>query len=164
MTGKKKAQEVLQPKEKKKIGRPTKYTPELGEEICDAIASSELGLVHLVDSHPHWPHRATIFIWMRKHPEFRDMYTRAKEDQVEVSVEHMQEIMNEPHKYEDLETGFIKLDHNMLRLKMDAIKWQASKLKPRKFGDAKVEEANNDLHEDVIQRKHDLDERNKKEF
>lgn len=153
------------PKDLLKAGRPSKYTPELGAEICDAIASSELGLCHLVDMNPHWPMRSTIFLWRRTQPLFSDMYTRAKEDQTEVCVEHMQEIMNEPHKYQDLETGFIKLDHHMLRLKMDAIKWQAAKLKPRKFGETKTEEAQSkDVHDDAIKRKSELDERNKREF
>ena len=150
---------------KNKGGRPTKYTKELGEEICSAIASSELGLVHLVDSNPHWPERSTIFLWRRKHKEFSDNYTRAKEEQVEVSVEYMQEIMNEPHKYQDLETGITKLDHNMLRLKMDAIKWQAAKLKPKKYGDTKLQESiNNELDEDCKKRYQEMDERNRKNF
>ena len=155
MTGKKKAQDV--PKVKKPIGRPTKYTKEIGQQICDAVASSELGLIHLVNANPHWPDRATIYMWRRKHPEFRDNYTQAKEDQTEVCVEYMQEMMNEPHKYVDEETGYTRLDVPMLRLKMDAIKWQASKLKPKKY-------ASNVLHEDVLKRKDELDERNKKEF
>ena len=152
-------------KEPKKIGRPTQYNETIADEICDAIASSELGLCHLVDQNPHWPCRQQIFIWRRKYKEFDDKYTHAKEAQVEVSVEHMQEIMNEPHKYEDLETGFIKLDHNMLRLKMDAIKWQASKLKPKKFGDTKEQEPQNSaLDEDCKKRYGDMDKRNRKEY
>lgn len=153
------------PKDYKKFGRPSMYTPELADEICDAIASSELGLCHLVDMNPHWPTRQHIFIWRRRYPEFDDKYVRAKEAQVEVSVEHMQEIMNEPHKYQDLETGIMKLDHNMLRLKMDAIKWQASKLKPKKFGDVKDQvPANNEIDEDCKKRMKELDDRNCKEF
>jgi hypothetical protein len=136
-------------------GRPTLYTPELADEICEAVASSELGLCHLVDKNPHWPHRANIFIWMRKYPDFRNKYTKAKEDQVEVSVEHMQEIMNEPHKYKDLETGLEKIDVPMLRLKMDAIRWQAGKLKRKKYGDEKQEnpeEQIKPLHDEAIER------------
>lgn len=162
---KKKMPEELIPKHLKKSGRPTMYTPELADEICDAIASSELGLCHLVDQNPHWPERQIIFIWRRRHPEFDDKYTRAKEAQVEVSVEHMQEIMNEPHKYEDYETGVIKIDHSMLRLKMDSIKWQASKLKPKKFGDNKVQELiNTEVDEDCKKRYADMDKKNRKEF
>ena len=121
----------------KKTGRPTKYTVELGDEICAAIASSELGLMHLCNANPHWPDRATIFTWRRINEEFRHKYTKAKEEQTEVTVEYMQELMNEAHHYEDKETGKIRVDVPMLRLKMDTMKWQAGKLKPKKFGDAK---------------------------
>lgn len=164
MTKKKKPEELI-PKPLKKIGRPTKYTPELADEICDVIATSELGLMHLCNARSHWPDRANIFLWLRKYPEFRDKYTKAKEDQVEVSVEYMQELMNEPHKWIDEETGVQKLDHNMMRMKMDAIKWQASKLKPKKFGDAKEQETSNtDIDEDCKKRIKEMDERNRKEF
>jgi len=159
MTKKKKPEDLM------KVGRPTKYTPELGEEICAAIACSELGLIHLVNANPHWPARSTIFMWIRIYPEFKDKYTRAKEDQVEVSVEYMQELMNEPHKWYDEETGLQKLDHNMMRMKMDAIKWQAAKLKPKKFGDAKDQELpNTELDEDCKKRYAEMDKRNRKDY
>ncbi len=152
-------------KEAKKLGRPTMYTSELGDEICEVVASSELGLCHLVDQNPHWPARATIFIWRRKYKDFREKYTRAKEDQTEVSVEYMQEIMNEPHIYIDLETGFQKVDVGMLKVKMDAIKWQAGKLKPKKFGEVKNQEPiNNEVDEDCKKRYQEMDEKNKKDY
>lgn len=164
MTKKKKPEELI-PKHLKKSGRPTMYTSELANEICDAIASSELGLCHLVDQNPHWPERQVIFIWRRKHPEFDDKYTKAKEDQVEVSVEHMQEIMNEPHKYIDMQTGHMKVDTGMLRLKMDAIRWQAGKLKPKKFGESKEQELpNTAVADDCKKRYSEMDKINRKEF
>lgn len=159
----KKAQDV--PKPKKPIGRPTGYNDKIADEICDAIASSEKGLAHLCEANPHWPARQHIFVWLRKYPAFYDKYTRAKESQVEVCVDYMQELMNEPHKFVDEETGFTRLDVPMLRTKMDAIKWQAGKLKPKKYGENRNEEIGNGLiHEDIVKRKHELDEKNKKEF
>lgn len=153
------------PKDLKPKGRPTKYTPELGKEIGDAIASSELGLIHLVNANPHWPDRATIFKWRTLHPDFGDIYTRAKEEQCEVVVEYMQEVMSEPHKWKDPETGLCKIDVPMLRLKMDTMKWHASKLKPKKFGDTKDQEPQNtSLDEDCKKRYGDLDKRNRKEY
>lgn len=116
-------------------GRPSKYTPELADEICAAIASSELGLVHLVNQNPHWPDRATIFTWRRVHEEFRNKYAQAKEEQCEVVVEYMQEVMSEPHTYIDFNSGQMRVDVPMLRLKMDTMKWHASKLARKKFGD-----------------------------
>lgn len=153
------------PKDFKKLGRPTLYSPQLADEICDAIASSELGLCHLVDQNPHWPERQVIFIWRRKYPDFNDKYAKAKEDQTEVCVEHMQEIMNEPHKYIDAETGYQKIDTGMLRLKMDAIRWQAGKLKPKKFGDAKEQvPVHTEIDEDNKRRMKEMDERNRKPY
>lgn len=148
-----------------KAGRPTTYDFKLAKEICDATASSELGLFHLCEQNPHWPARSTIYLWLRTHKEFSEIYTKAKEDQTEVSVGYMQEMMNESHKYEDRETGQIRCDVPMMRLKMDAIKWQAAKLKPRKYGDFKQEElSNTDIHEDSMKRKQEMDEKYKKEF
>jgi hypothetical protein len=145
-------------------GRPSSYTPEMGQEIADAIASSELGLIHLVNANPHWPDRATIFTWTRKQPHFHDLYYKAKEEQTETIVEYMQEVMAEPHKIVDEVTGKIKTDVPMLRLKMDTMKWHVAKLKPKKFGEMKTEEvANSDLHEDTMKRKAELDERNRKD-
>jgi len=173
MTGKKKAQDApkltkqkakVDKAPKRPIGRPTDYNDQIAEEICASIAASERGLIYLCEQNPHWPCRAQIFVWLRRYPEFADQYARAKEYQVEVSVDYMQELMNEPHKYVDEETGYTRLDVAMVRAKMDAIKWQAGKLKPKKYGDAKIEDASNVLHEDVIKRKDELDERNKKEF
>ena len=163
MTKKKKPEELI-PKHLKKSGRPSSYTKALGEEIAGAIASSELGLIHLVNLNPHWPDRATIFTWRRTNPEFGNLYTKAKEDQTEVVVEYMQEVMNEPHKFVDQETGATKVDVPMLRLKMDTMKWHASKLKPKKFGDKTEELQSTTIHDDAVKRKHELEEKNRKEF
>lgn len=164
MTKKKKPEELI-PKHLKKSGRPSSYTKALGEEIAGAIASSELGLIHLVNLNPHWPDRATIFTWRRTNPEFGNLYTKAKEDQTEVVVEYMQEVMNEPHKWVDEETGKTRVDVPMLRLKMDTMKWHAAKLKPKKFGDAKEQvPVHTEIDEENKRRMQEMDERNRKPY
>ena len=50
------------------------------------------------------------------------------------------------------------------RVRIDTRKWLASKLVPRMYGDAKEPEMQKAIHEDVLKRKDELDERNKKEF
>lgn len=152
-------------KEPKKMGRPTQYTLELAEEICSAIASSDVGLVHLVEANPHWPHRVTIFEWRRVHPEFGNMYALAKKEQTDVVVEYMHELMSEPHKIFDSETGTTKIDVPMLRLKIDTLKWHVAKLKPNKYGDYKQQDSiNPEVDEDIKKRYRDMDEKNKKAF
>ena len=151
------------PKNLKKQGRPTLYTPELADEICEAVATNACGLTTLIKAHPHWPVKANIYIWLRKYQSFRDHYTRAKEEQVEVSVDLMQEMMDDEHHFQD-DKGQIRIDVQMLRVKVDAIKWQAGKLKPKKYGEGRVEEQNNALLEESTKLKHELDEKNRKAF
>jgi hypothetical protein len=117
-------------------------------------------LQHIVDRNPHWPDRSTIFLWRRIHVEFAHRYTKAKEDQTEVCVEYMQELMNEPHKY-IAEDGQQRTDVPLMRLKMDAIKWQAAKLKPKKYGDIKaLEVINSELDDDIKKRYADVKKEN----
>lgn len=125
-----------------KMGRPTKYTPELADEICDAIASSQDGLSKLCDQNPHWPHRANIFIWLRKYTDFRDKYTIAKQEQAQVDVDVLQELMNESHHYQD-ELGNERVDVHMLRVKIDTIKWKACKLLPKQYGNNDKDDKSN---------------------
>lgn len=146
-------------------GRPTLYTEELAEEICQGIASTNEGLQALCDRNSHWPDRATIFIWMRKYSEFFNRYTKAKEHQAEVQVDYMLALANEPHKYIDSETGQERTDVPMLRVKMDAIKWQASKLAMKRYGDkTETVVTNPELLQDSLDRKNKLDEKNKKDY
>lgn len=151
------------PKDRLKMGRPTLYTPELGDEICEVIASHKEGLTSLCAKRDHWPAPANIFIWLRRYPDFREKYAQAKSEQVEVSINYMQEMMEEPHHFVD-DNGNNRVDVPMLRVKIDAIKWKASKLQPKKYSDSKNEEIKNDLLEESIKLKHELDEKNKREY
>jgi hypothetical protein len=152
-----------EPSSSKKLGRPTLYTEALAQEICEVVATHPNGLTTLCNERPHWPHVANVYIWLRKYQSFRDSYTKAKEEQVEVSVDLMQTMMDEDHHFKDAE-GNTRVDVGMLRVKVDAIKWQAGKLKPKKYGDSKNEEINKEIDADVFARKHALDEKNKKEY
>lgn len=148
-----------------KIGRPSKYTPELAKEICDAIATSTLSLNELADMHDHWPIAANIWRWRNTNSVFRSMYTKAKKEQVDVSIDFMQQLINEPHKNIDPATGRQIIDVPMLRVKIDAIKWKAAKLMPRDWGDNKdLEATNTELTEDIKKRQSEMDERNRKDF
>jgi hypothetical protein len=140
------------PKDFLKNGRPTLYNEKIADEICAAIASSEKGLYHLVQQYPHWPQRQQIFVWLQKHPEFADKYYKAKENQAEVITDYMQSLVDETHKTVDV-NGNVKIDVPLLKLKIDSLRWHASKLKPKRFGEAKVQEPlNNEMDDDIKRR------------
>ena len=123
-------------KEKNKGGAPTKYNQEVADKICSEITkgkslakiSSEMGFCS-----------TNVFRWLRTHEEFCNNYTRAKEEQAELFAEQIIEISDEnidKDVFGKRDAGHV--NHN--RLRVDARKWVASKLKPKKYGDAiKVE-------------------------
>lgn len=120
-------------------GRPTDYTPELGEEICEAIASTGHGLPTLCKQNSHWPNRSSIFLWLRKYPEFSDRYHKAKKDQVSALVDDILEISDDSSQdvLED-EEGNVRFNSEFAarsRLRVDTRKWIAAKLVPRLYGD-----------------------------
>lgn len=122
-----------------KVGRPTDYTPELGEKICLAISTSEMGLHRLKKLHPDWfPDVSTIFYWIAKHEEFSKQYTRAKEIQAELIFEKIIEISDDSSGDEMVtKEGAIENREfvNRSKLRVDSRKWQLSKLLPKKYGE-----------------------------
>jgi hypothetical protein len=58
-------------------GRPSKYTPELGAEVCERIARGETieGMAELA----HMPSSTTIYRWRVEKDEFREAFARARE-------------------------------------------------------------------------------------
>ncbi len=129
--------------EKNKGGRPTDYSIELAQEICDAVASSSKGIKALCKENPHFPDRSNVFVWLRKHPEFQDLYARAKRDQIEVLIDDIIEISDDSsndtltredkygESYEVCNNEWV----NRSRLRVDTRKWLASKLVPKLYGD-----------------------------
>lgn len=125
--------------EKNKGGRPTDYSIELAEEICDTIASSSKGIKKLCRENEHWPSYMTIYRWLRKHKEFCDLYTQAKRDQIQVYVDEIIEISDES-SHDDLvnKNGDVYCNSewiNRSRLRVDTRKWLAAKLVPRLYGE-----------------------------
>ena len=123
----------------KKMGRPTKYTPELAEEICEAIATSSDGLTKLCKLNPHWPVRSKIMKWRLKHKDFGDKYARAKQNQVESLIDEILEIADDSsNDFVINENGKVVANHDHIsrsKLRIDTRKWIAGKLAPRLYGD-----------------------------
>ena len=118
------------------MGRPTDYSQDLADEICDRIASGQ-PLVRICKDE-HMPHVTTVYRWLNKRADFCDMYTKAKDASADTLAEEIQDIADSiPMETTDKE-GNTKFDPayiNWMRLRVDARKWVAAKLKPRKYGD-----------------------------
>lgn len=84
-----------------------------------------------------------MFLWLGKDPVFVEQYARAREEQADTYADEIVAIADEPpdlveKRNEDGETVEVALDSAAIarqRLRIDARKWVASKLKPKKYGD-----------------------------
>ena len=125
---------------KAKMGRPSDYTPEIGAAICERLADGEsLKSICAADD---MPCKASVYLWLGKHPEFMDMYTRAREDQADTLADEIVQIADDGKNDTYVtEAGQEVVNHDHIarsRLRVEARKWVAAKLKPKKYGD-KVE-------------------------
>ena len=117
-------------------GRPSDYSEDFAAEICARISAGE-PLVRICRD-DHMPHVVTVYRWLSRIPEFRNMYTQAKEEQADTLAEEIQDIADQmPMETTDKEgnTRFDPAYINWMRLRVDSRKWVAAKLKPRKYGD-----------------------------
>lgn len=121
------------------MGRPTEYTKEIGDEICEIIATSNKGLSTICKDE-RMPCRATIHNWLKTNETFLDNYTRAKQDQADFLVDEMLEIADtcRPGTKKVIKpTGEEVTEGDMIersKLMVDTRKFIASKLKPKKYG------------------------------
>ncbi len=105
--------------------RETWYTVELGEEVCDLVAGGKN--LHSISLMEGFPSASTMYKWRDEHSDFATKYARACEDRADARAEKIDEITDR------MLNGELKAD--VARVAIDALKWQAGKEKPRRYGD-----------------------------
>lgn len=129
----------------KKSGRPTLYSDELGDIICEQIANAvSLSTICKADD---MPAERTVYKWRREIDVFMHNYARAREDQGDKLAEDILSIADDgTNDYmDDLgeEAGAAyKLNGEHLqrsKLRIDSRKWLASKFN-RAFSDRVITE------------------------
>lgn len=110
------------------MGRPSIFTPELADEICEFLETG--GTLTAFCEKNGAPSYETIRRWLRDNEEFRAKYARAREESAHASAELIQNLAKKA------ETG--DLDSNAARVAIDAHKWLAGKRKPKVYGDRQI--------------------------
>lgn len=128
----------------KKMGRPSLRTPELIDEICLRIAAGR-SLIS-ISKDEDMPDHATIWRWIHAEEDFRDRYARAIQSR---AIHHAEEISE---TIQQVKRGEIPPDVG--RVTIDGMKWVASRLLPKVYGDKQIVEANvthtHQLHLDAL--------------
>jgi hypothetical protein len=113
---------------KNKGGRPSTYSHELVTDFCKLLAIGNT--LRSLCATDRFPTATTIYDWLEKFPEFAEQYARARSQQ----ADHYAEMI--------IDEAFGASDASIGRLRMDALKWAASKIAPKKYGD-KIEVESN---------------------
>jgi hypothetical protein len=123
------------------MGRESEFTQAIADTICEKIANGE-SLRSIVKS-DDMPAQSTVFKWLSENKYFSEQYARAREAQADKMADEILSIaddgLNDTYLDED---GNKRTDHDVIarsRLRVDARKWLASKMAPKKYGD-KVEQ------------------------
>lgn len=119
-------------------GRKSEYTQEVADTICDRLAEGES--LRAICRDEAMPAMSTVFKWLTQQPTFAEQYTRAREEQAEALADEIVAIADEvdvsvKHEGEDVKLALDATSVARNRLRVEARKWAASKLKPKKYGD-----------------------------
>ena len=113
-------------------GRPkgsNTYTPEIGEAICERMVDGES--LRSICKDTKMPHKATVLRWLKDGTgaeDFCAQYARARELQADTLAADIIDIAD----------NAIQATVNQDRLRIDARKWYAAKMRPRVYGDKTI--------------------------
>lgn len=127
------------------------YDPEIGEHICERIATEPVSLGRIVadgkkpESYgARMPGVTTVFKWLDGSDEFAKNYTRAREAQADLLFDETLEIADDSANDWEERKHFAGDDESpqvngeaiaRAKLRIDTRKWMAGKLRPKKYGE-----------------------------
>ena len=120
-------------------GRPTKFNQQTADLICMMLSEGmSLRQILKADTVGALPAQSTVYEWLIRHPLFAEQYARAREEQADTNADEILEIADErPPEFKD-DKGRTYLDQTYIawqKNRIEARKWTAMKLKPKKYGD-----------------------------
>lgn len=122
------------------------YDEAIGDDICERLLLGES--LRAICRSEDMPAASTVFKWLRDNPKFAEQYARAKEEQAEMFADEIASIADQTPELEpirDNEGNIVEMRMhaayvNYQKNRIDARKWVASKLKPKKYGDKITQE------------------------
>jgi hypothetical protein len=112
----------------RKRGRPSPYTPELADRICELLAVPES--LRSVCRRPGMPSVRTVLGWAATRPEFRRQYDLARDFGRQMGAEDVlaiaDSVQNTPEAIKEA------------RREIDAKKWHLGRMAPRRRGQSPV--------------------------
>lgn len=137
-------------KPKAQMGRPSTYSEEKATEICARIAAGES--LNSICKEQGQPGITAVYAWLLRHENFAKMYARAREEQADTLADEIVAIADDGSNDTSVdENGFERTNQENIqrsKLRVDARKWVAAKLKPRKYGERVMGDPDNPIRVD----------------
>ena len=121
------------------------FDQKVADIICIMLSEGmSLRQILKADTTGALPAQSTVYEWLLRHPLFAEQYARAREEQADTLADEIISIADEQPEViavTDKKTGALiehKLDGAFLQWqknRIEARKWTAMKLKPKKYGD-----------------------------
>lgn len=115
----------------------TEFSCELFDTICERISDGES--LRSICSDPEMPNKASVFRWLAQDETLSDQYTRAREAQADGLFDEILDIADDAQNdWSESDDGSVSLNKENIqrsKLRIDARKWMAGKMRPKVYGD-----------------------------
>ena len=141
--------------------RPSKFTPKLIETICRRIAEGES--VRSICRGDDMPSKSSVMSRLNDDEDFRSHYILARdlqadhfaEEIIEIADDATNDFMERERQDGSAEAVFDHEHVQRSKLRVDARKWLAARMAPKKYGDRTALEHSGDMtvrHEDWLRK------------
>jgi hypothetical protein len=120
--------------------RPSSFTEEMGDEICRRLIEGES--LRSICASEGFPAQSTVCRWLANNETFRKQYAHARELQADALFDEVLDIADNgtndwmQRNGEGDEGWALNGEHiQRSRVRIDARKWMAGKLRPKVYGD-----------------------------
>ena len=122
-------------------GRPTEFTEATADLICDRLIDGES--LRSICGDEAMPAKSTVMKWLTRNQTFADQYAHAREAQADTLADEICDIADDgsndwmERRREDGSVDEVVNHEHITRskLRVDARKWVAAKMKPKKYGE-----------------------------
>lgn len=117
----------------------TKFSQEVFDAICERLADGES--LRAICSDAEMPNKATVFRWLSQDDKLSDQYARARDSQADAIFDEILDIADDARndwmERNGDDVGYqLNGEHiQRSRVRIDARKWMAGKLRPKVYGD-----------------------------
>jgi Bacteriophage Sf6, terminase small subunit-like len=129
-------------------GRPTKYTQEMAEKICQIVETHPHGIRRLTKMFDWMPSESVISEWRARNDWFQVRFLEARQKQThllfENAIDEVEEL--EEYKYHDSKAGATRIDTGIVAMKKLIASHKlrhAAQINPKEYASKRDEESNN---------------------